>query len=373
MPQPRRRGLVRVKMKFIDEVQISVRAGDGGDGCLSFCRERHRPRGGPDGGDGGDGGSVYLCADAGLNTLADYRHQRLFQAGAGQPGRGADCRGASGEDLVLRAPVGACVQDADTEETLGDLVSAGQRLLVAQGGRHGLGNAHFKSSTNQAPRRITRGTAGEERRLLVQLRLLADAGLLGLPNAGKSSLLAAVSAAHPKIADYPFTTLWPGLGVVRVGALQSFVLADIPGLVEGASQGVGLGVRFLRHLSRTRLLLHVVDFGAADTAEAAQAVRTVQAELRRYSRTLARREQWLVLNKSDLLSPQEAEHRRKALLETLDWRGEAFVISAAQRSGVERLCQRAMSWLEFHPPASSAETAELAYTQETGHSHPAPA
>ncbi len=350
-------------MKFIDEVEIDVRAGDGGDGCLSFCRERHRPRGGPDGGDGGDGGSVYLYADAGLNTLVDYRHQRLFRAAAGEPGRGADCRGASGEDLGLRVPVGTCIQDVHTGETLGDLVAAGQRLLAARGGQRGLGNAHFKSSTNRAPRHTTPGTPGEERRLCLQLRLLADAGLLGMPNAGKSSLLAAVSAAHPKIADYPFTTLWPSLGVVRVGELQSFVLADIPGLVEGAARGIGLGVRFLRHLSRTRLLLHVVDFGSVPVSAAARAVRTVRAELEDYSPELARRQQWLVLNKSDLLPAAEAEQQRQALLAELGWEGEAFLVSAAQRSGVAHLCQRVMSWLEEHPPAAPSAPPEPVFQE----------
>jgi GTP-binding protein len=277
-------------MKFVDEASIHVSAGKGGNGCLSFRREKYVERGGPDGGDGGDGGSVYLVADAGLNTMIDYRYQRRYRAGNGEPGRGRNCTGAGGADLELQVPVGTSVLDEETGEILGDLTVPGQRLLVAQGGFHGLGNTRFKSSTNRAPRQTTAGTEGEQRALHLELKILADVGLLGLPNAGKSTFIRAVSAARPRVADYPFTTLVPQLGVVRVDPLRSFVIADIPGLIEGAAEGAGLGIRFLKHLTRNRVLLHLVDVAPMDGSDPAGNATAIRAELQRFSPTLATRE-----------------------------------------------------------------------------------
>lgn len=333
-------------MKFVDEATIRVEAGKGGNGCLSFRREKYIPKGGPDGGDGGDGGSVYLLADANINTLVDFRYVRSWRAQSGEPGRGANCTGRSGEDRVIPVPVGTQVFDVDTGELIGDLVAAEQRLLVAQGGYHGLGNTRFKSSTNRAPRQTTPGTAGEVRNLRLELKLLADVGLLGLPNAGKSTLISAVSAARPKVADYPFTTLYPNLGVVRVDAQRSFVMADIPGLIEGAAEGAGLGVRFLKHLSRTRLLLHLVDVLPPDGSDPVAAVRGIVAELEKFSPELAGRERWLVLNKIDLLPADERDSRCRALVETIGWNGPVFAISAAVGEGTRPLAQRVMSRLE---------------------------
>jgi GTP-binding protein len=334
-------------MKFVDEATIEVRAGDGGNGCVSFRREKFIPRGGPDGGDGGGGGSVYLQAARGLNTLSDFRHARLFTAPRGQDGMGRERTGRQGEDLLIPVPVGTQVTDADTLELIGDLTAAGQRLLVAHGGRRGVGNTRFKSSTNRAPRRATPGDAGEVRRLHLELQLLADVGLLGLPNAGKSTLVAAVSAARPKIADYPFTTLHPILGVVRLGPTRSFVMADIPGLISGAAEGTGLGARFLRHLSRTRLLLHVVDVALINEQfNPAQAVLTVAGELEKFSPKLADRERWLVCNKIDLLTPEEREDVRQGMVERLQWRGPTFLISAATGEGVGDLVNKVMVYLE---------------------------
>ncbi len=333
-------------MKFVDEVLISVKAGDGGNGCMSFRREKFIEFGGPNGGDGGDGGSVFLQADHNFNTLLDYRYQRKFNAQRGENGRGSDCTGAKGEDLVLKVPVGTSVVDADTQEIIGDLVTDGQRLLVAQGGWHGLGNARFKSSTNRAPRQTTNGTAGEMRNLKLELKVLADVGLLGLPNAGKSSFIRSVSAAKPKVADYPFTTLAPNLGVVSIGGYKSFVIADIPGLIAGASEGVGLGTRFLKHLTRTRLLLHIVDLAPIDQSDPAEAAQTIVDEITAFSPSLAERERWLVLNKIDQLTDDEQEELKRAVIEQLDWQGPLFMISALSGAGTKELSQAIMRYLD---------------------------
>lgn len=334
-------------MKFIDEAEIEVRAGDGGNGCISFRREKYIPMGGPDGGDGGDGGSVLLEADEGINTLIDFRHQRKFIAERGENGRGNNCRGKSGEDLVVKVPPGTIVHEAGTGELLGDLVRHGQRLVVAQGGFHGLGNTRFKSSTNRAPRQSKPGTPGEKRRLRLELKLLADVGLLGMPNAGKSTLISVVSSARPKVADYPFTTLHPSLGVVEFPSHRSFVMADVPGLIRGAAQGAGLGIQFLRHLSRTRLLLHLVDMGPLGNPVAD--VQTILDELRAFSTRLAERERWLVLNKLDLLPPQEREARCREVVEALNWEGPVYSISALNRQGTGELMYAVLEYLERHP------------------------
>ena len=333
-------------MKFVDEVNIDVHAGKGGNGCLSFRREKYIERGGPDGGDGGDGGSVIFEADESLNTMVDYRFKRSYRAGDGQAGRSRNCRGKSAEDLVLRVPVGTTIIDEDLGEVLGDLSVHGQRLLVAQGGFHGLGNTRYKSSTNRAPRQTSPGSAGESRSLKLELKVLADVGLLGLPNAGKSTLIRAVSSARPKVADYPFTTLVPNLGVVRVEAHRSFVMADIPGLIEGASEGAGLGIRFLKHLTRTRILLHLVDMAPFDGSEPADAAVTIVRELERFSPTLARRERWLVLNKSDLLDAQTFAQRRESVLSALGWTGPVYSIAAIHAEGTAALCGDLMTYIE---------------------------
>lgn len=333
-------------MKFVDEAPINVIAGNGGNGCMSFRREKYIPKGGPDGGDGGDGGSVILVADPGLNTLVDYRYQRVFRADNGATGRGANCRGRSAEDLLLPVPVGTTVMDADTDEIIGDLTTSGERLVVARGGFHGLGNARFKSSINRAPRRTSPGSEGETRHLRLELKLLADVGLLGLPNAGKSTLIHAISAARPKVADYPFTTLVPNLGVVSLAHYRSFVVADVPGVIEGAADGAGLGIRFLRHLTRTRLLLHLVDLAPLDGGDPADAVRTLHGELEKFSPTLARRDCWLVFNKADLLPPDAARARAAAVVDALGWDAPWYLISAAERTGTAELCEAVMNYLE---------------------------
>jgi GTP-binding protein len=328
-------------MKFVDEVTIRVEAGKGGDGCMGFRREKFIPRGGPDGGDGGDGGSIYLVVDEGLNTLVDFRYERSFHAQSGQPGMGKQCNGRKGDDLIVHVPLGTLVFDANTEELIGDLVKEGDRLLVAHGGRHGLGNTHFKSSTNRAPRKITRGEPGEARDLRLELRLLADVGVVGLPNAGKSSLIRAVSAARPKIADYPFSTLHPSLGVVRTAPGSSFVIADVPGLIEGASQGAGLGIQFLRHLQRTRLLLHLVDVAVANEGRDPVAdFFAVDQELKNYSAELYGRERWLVLNKLDMLPPAARDAAAAKIIAGIGWHGPAFAISALTGDGTEALMLR---------------------------------
>ncbi|MES9836311.1 MAG: Obg family GTPase CgtA [Candidatus Thiodiazotropha sp.] len=334
-------------MKFVDEARIKVAAGDGGNGCASFRREKYIPKGGPDGGDGGNGGSVYLVADSGLNTLVDFRTRRMHKAERGQNGMGRERSGRKGRDLLVRVPVGTRVLEDETGELLGELLEHRQRLLVAQGGERGIGNVHFKSSTNRTPRQFTNGTPGERRELLLELILLADVGLLGMPNAGKSSLISHISSARPKIADYPFTTLYPNLGVVSLGRDRSFVVADIPGVIEGAAEGAGLGLQFLKHLSRTRLLLHLVDIAPLDSAvDTAAEVKKIEQELVRYSAELAGKERWLVLNKKDLL-PQEAfDERRRALLQALKWEGDVYGISAVTGEGLDGLTGDLMGRLE---------------------------
>ena len=333
-------------MKFVDEVSISVKAGDGGNGMMSFRREKFIEKGGPNGGDGGDGGSVYLEAVENFNTLVDYRYTRRFQAQNGEKGGSTDCTGAKGEDLILPVPIGTTVIDANTQEIIGDLVKAGQRLLVAQGGWHGLGNTRFKSSTNRAPRQTTPGKPGESRDLKLELKVLADVGLLGLPNAGKSTFIRAVSAAKPKVADYPFTTLIPNLGVVSVARYKSFVVADIPGLIEGAAEGAGLGIRFLKHLARTRLLLHLVDIAPLDDSDPAEAAETILNELGKFSPALLERERWLVLNKADQILDEEREERLKHIVERLDWKGPVYVISALESEGTDALSKDIMRYLD---------------------------
>ncbi|PWG65154.1 Obg family GTPase CgtA [Sediminicurvatus halobius] len=334
-------------MKFVDEATIKVAAGDGGNGCVSFRREKYVPRGGPDGGDGGHGGSVWLVADEGLNTLADFRHARFYAAERGANGQGRQMTGRSGEDVLVAVPIGTTVFDVETGERIGDLTRNGERLLVAEGGRGGLGNIHFKSSTNRAPRQSVPGTEGERRGLRLELRVLADVGLLGLPNAGKSTLLRAVSAARPRVADYPFTTLHPGLGVVSVSEGRSFVMADIPGLIEGAAEGAGLGVRFLKHLARTRLLLHLVDTARLyEDADPAEDARSVVRELERYSAELAARERWLVLNKADLFPADERERVAADIRARLGWDGPLHFISAETGEGTRALSQAVMNRLE---------------------------
>lgn len=326
-------------MKFVDEASIRVEAGKGGNGCLSFLRARNLAKGGPDGGDGGDGGDVILVAEEALNTLVDFRYQPRYRAENGQPGSGRDMTGRRGEDARIRVPVGTTVIDEDTLESIGDLTEAGQELLVGRGGRRGLGNAQFKSSTNRAPRKTTPGQPGEKRHLRLQLRLIADVGLLGMPNAGKSTLISAVSAARPKIADYPFTTLVPNLGVVRIADARSFVIADVPGLIEGAADGAGLGTRFLKHLARTRVLLHLVDVAPPDESDPLDAIRAIEAELEAYSPALAARPRWLVLNKMDLLEEAERDALVARLSDALDLDHAPVLISAATGEGTRALVE----------------------------------
>jgi GTP-binding protein len=350
-------------MKFVDEATISVEAGKGGNGCLSFRREKYIPKGGPDGGDGGDGGSVILVASDALNTLVDYRYVRHYRAQSGKPGMGRNCTGAKGESLFLQVPVGTSVIDIDTEEVLGDLTEIGQELIVAQGGFHGLGNTRFKSSVNRAPRQTTNGSEGESRSLRLELKVLADVGLLGMPNAGKSTLIRSISAAKPKVANYPFTTLVPNLGVVRVEEHKSFVVADIPGLIEGAAEGAGLGVRFLKHLVRTRLLLHVVDMAPYDGTEPADVVRAIAGELEKFSPTLASRDRWLVLNKLDLLPEESRQQVCDALVQDLAWEGPVYQISAINSSGLKVLCRDIMTWID-EKNAAEASDEELAEKEQ---------
>jgi GTP-binding protein len=333
-------------MKFVDEATIEVTAGKGGNGCVSFRREKFVPRGGPDGGDGGDGGSVYMEGDDALNTMIDYRYTRRFRADSGEAGRGRNCSGKSGNDLVLPVPLGTTVLDEASGEILGDIRKAGERLLVAQGGFHGLGNTRYKSSINRAPRQNSPGTEGETRQLKLELKVLADVGLLGLPNAGKSTLIRAVSAATPKVADYPFTTLIPNLGVVKVDAYRSFVVADIPGLIEGASEGAGLGIRFLKHLTRNRVLLHLVDVAPLDGGDPAEAACAVIRELEAFSPTLAQRPRWLVLNKTDLMDEATLSQSRDRIVEAIGWSGPVYSVSAVAGRGTERLCGDLMTFLE---------------------------
>jgi GTP-binding protein len=341
-----------VIMKFVDEAKIEVVAGRGGDGCMSFRREKFIPFGGPNGGDGGNGGSVYLIADSSLNTLADFRYQRLYRAERGEQGKGSQCTGKSGADLYVKVPVGTVVYDAETEECLGDLVKHEQTLLVARGGERGLGNLNFKTSTNRAPRYTTPGTPGEHRFLQLEMQVLADVGLLGLPNAGKSTFIRAVSAARPKVADYPFTTLYPQLGVVQFDTQQSFVIADIPGLIAGAAEGAGLGIQFLKHLARTRLLLHIIDVMPSE-GDPVTAFHVIEQELAEFSDLLADRERWLVFNKVDLLASEEQEEWCQQLLDELDWEGPVFMVSAATGQNCRAVCQQVMQYLETLPKDSA--------------------
>ena len=333
-------------MKFVDEAIIKVQAGDGGNGCVSFRREKFIPFGGPNGGDGGHGGSVWLVADEGLNTLIDFRHQRNFKAQRGENGMGSDMYGKGGEDTAIRVPIGTVVTNVDTDEVIGDLTQHGQRLLVAEGGKGGLGNIHFKSSVNRAPRKSTPGTPGEVRELKLELKLLADVGLLGFPNAGKSTFIRAVSAATPRVADYPFTTLHPNLGVVSLGTDQSFVIADIPGLIEGAAEGAGLGIQFLRHVSRTRLLLHLVDIAPIDGTDPAEQVRAIEQELSKFDPELLERPRWLVLNKADVLPEDEREAVAEDIVARLEWKQPWFLVSAIARDNTMAVCQQVQRFFE---------------------------
>jgi len=336
-------------MKFVDEVEIRVEAGDGGNGCVSFRKEKYIEFGGPNGGDGGDGGDVYLIADESLNTLIDYRFERFHRAKRGENGRSRDCTGKGSEDLFLPVPVGTRTVDVDTGEQLGDLTKHEQKLLVAKGGWHGLGNSRFKSSTNRAPRQKTDGTPGEIRNLNLELLLLADVGLLGLPNAGKSTLIRSVSAAKPKVADYPFTTLVPNLGVVRLDSQRSFVIADIPGLIEGAADGAGLGTQFLKHLERCRILLHIIDVLPADGSDPLENAKTIISELEQHSPELAGKPRWVVFNKLDLLLEDEAQEVMDRVLEGLSWEGNVQSISAFTKHGTEKLCYSVMDFIEALP------------------------
>ena len=333
-------------MRFVDEASIRVEAGKGGNGCLSFRREKYIPRGGPDGGDGGNGGSVYLLSNASLNTLIDLRYQRIFKATKGQHGQGRQCSGKAGQDCVIEVPVGTIVTDANTGEHIADLTEPQQKLLVAKGGRGGLGNVHFKSSINQAPRKTIPGSEGEVRELQLELQLLADVGLLGLPNAGKSTFLSRVSHARPKVADYPFTTLYPELGVVSCGVDRSFVLADIPGLIEGAAEGSGLGIQFLRHLNRTRLLLHLVDLFPLDDADIVTDIQIIENELKQFSQKLYDQPRWLVFNKIDTASDEQVNLAVEQIMAKLDHNTKIFTISAVSGQGCEQLTQAVMNYLE---------------------------
>lgn len=333
-------------MKFVDEAIIKVISGKGGDGCASFRREKFIPFGGPNGGDGGQGGSVYLVADTNLNTLIDFRYQRTHRAKSGESGMGSDCTGKSGGDLLIKVPVGTLVYDEETQELLGDLAKNGQTLKVANGGKGGLGNTHFKSSVNRAPRQFTRGETGETRTLKLELKLLADVGLLGLPNAGKSTFIRAVSAARPKVADYPFTTLYPNLGVVSVSNYKSFVIADIPGLIEGASEGAGLGIQFLRHLQRTRVLLHIIDIAPPDESDPVKSAKQIMKELEKFSPELLEKPRWLVLNKIDMLPEKEAKKCCENIVKKLKWKGPFYAVSALSKQGLQPLMQDLMVYLD---------------------------
>ena len=330
-------------MKFVDEVVISVKAGDGGNGCVSFRREKYIEYGGPDGGDGGDGGCVFLQANKGLNTLADFRHVRFYEAGRGANGFSRNMTGAKGEDKIVQVPIGTMIYVEETDELIGDLTKDEETIKVVQGGFHGLGNLRYKSSVNRAPRQSKPGSEGETRSLRLEMKVLADVGLLGLPNAGKSTLISTVSSAHPKVANYPFTTLYPNLGVVKVDSYQSFVIADIPGIIEGAAEGAGLGIQFLKHLSRTSLLLHLVDVAPMDeTEDPVESVRIIEKELHKFSDELGQRERWLVLNKIDLLPPDEQQAHCDDIVKRLDWKGKVFMISAATGLNTKDLTKEIM-------------------------------
>ncbi|SON48105.1 Obg family GTPase CgtA [Vibrio tapetis] len=345
-------------MKFVDEAVVKVEAGDGGSGTVSFWREKFVAKGGPDGGDGGDGGDVYLQADENLNTLIDYRFQRFYDAQRGENGRGGNCTGKRGQDIVMKVPVGTRAVDIHTNEVVGEVAEHGKKIMVAKGGWHGLGNTRFKSSVNRAPRQKTLGTKGEVRELRLELLLLADVGMLGLPNAGKSTFIRSVSAAKPKVADYPFTTLIPSLGVVSVGAEKSFVVADIPGLIEGAADGAGLGIRFLKHLERCRVLLHMIDIMPVDESDPVQNALTIIDELEQYSEKVAKKPRWLIFNKIDLMPEEEAEAIIQRVLEALAWEGEYFKISAVNKLGTKDLCYKLSNFMEELPREELVETEE---------------
>ena len=342
-------------MKFVDEAIIDVEAGKGGNGCVSFRREKYIPKGGPDGGDGGDGGSVFVRADENVNTLVDYRYIRRYRAETGEGGRGREMTGKKGEDLYLVLPIGTSVIDVDSGETLCDLTTHGEVVKIAQCGFHGLGNTRFKSSVNRAPRQSTNGSPGESRAIKLELKVLADVGLLGLPNAGKSTFIRAVSSAKPKVADYPFTTLVPNLGVVRVGHSRSFVVADIPGIIEGASEGAGLGIRFLKHLVRTRILLHIVDMAPYDESSPAESALAIANELAAFSPELQNRERWLLLNKIDMVPEGELEQRCQQVVDALNWTGPVYRMSAIQSQGTELITQNIMTFLEDRAVAFAAD------------------
>ena len=333
-------------MRFVDEASIKVIAGDGGNGVVHFRREKFIPKGGPDGGDGGDGGSVFLIGSHDLNTLSDFRTVRTYQAQRGENGRGRNMTGKRGEDLFVPVPIGTLIYDIDTEELIGDITEHDQTLLVARGGFHGLGNTRFKSSTNRTPRQCTEGTPGERRELRMELKVLADVGLLGLPNAGKSTLIRAISSARPKVANYPFTTLYPNLGVVDVDGLRSFVVADIPGLIEGAAEGAGLGVQFLKHLSRTRILLHVIDIAPFDESDPVDNANKILHELEKFNPAMLEEPRWLVLNKTDLLTKEESEARCKDIVERMNWQGPVYEISAISANGTKEMVFDIMNYLE---------------------------
>ncbi len=351
-------------MKFVDEATITIQAGNGGNGCVGFRREKYIPFGGPDGGDGGDGGSVFLVGDVNLNTLVDFRHKRSYRAENGQKGQGANCTGKGGDDCFIRVPLGTIVKDDETDEVIGEVLRHEQRLLVAQGGFHGIGNARFKSSTNRAPRQATPGSLGEGRRLHMELKVLADVGLLGMPNAGKSTFIRAASAARPKVADYPFTTLHPNLGVVCVSDHRSFVIADVPGVIEGAADGAGLGIQFLKHLSRTRVLLHMVDIAPYDPSiDPVEEVQTITQELRQFSDELGKQPRWLVLNKLDLVPEDLQEELCADVVKRLEWQGPVYRVSALDETGVRPLLNDIMEYLD-ETARLEKEAAELELASE---------
>ena len=345
-------------MKLVDEAEITVIAGNGGNGCVGFRREKFIPLGGPDGGDGGDGGSVWLVADENLNTLVDFRHEKVFRAQRGENGMGRQMYGKGGQDVVITVPTGTVVHNVDTDEVIGDLTRHGDRMLVAQGGKGGLGNMHFKSSTNRSPRQFTTGTPGEERTLRLELKLLADVGLLGFPNAGKSTLIRAVSAATPKVADYPFTTLYPNLGVVSVEPARSFVIADIPGLIEGAADGAGLGALFLRHIQRTRLLLHLVEIEPLDGGDAVDQIRTIERELARFDAGLLDKPRWLLLNKADLIPAEDARELAARIVSELGWTAPWFIVSGLAREGTREVMLKVQAHLDEVDRAAREAAAE---------------
>lgn len=355
-------------MKFVDEAIIQVESGKGGNGIVSFRREKYIPFGGPDGGDGGNGGSVYFEATDQLNTLVDFRHQRFYKADNGQNGQSKERTGRAGDDLTIQVPIGTQVYEADTSEFIGELLNNGDRLLVAKGGFHGLGNARFKSSVNRAPRQSTNGTEAQRLKLKLELKVLADVGLLGLPNAGKSTFIRSVSAAKPKVADYPFTTLYPNLGVVSLSPHRSFVIADIPGIIEGASEGAGLGIQFLKHISRTGLLLHFIDIAPFDESDPIAHFRSIEQELEKFDSELIDKERWLVINKCDLIDEQQREQQINHIVEQLQWDKPYYAISAVNSEGTKDLCEAIMQHIEKNKvtPEEEIDDKQLIYDPISG-------